>query len=61
MSTSQENLSLDICGKVLDSNQPTPLQKLARVMEFEYEPAHPPGLIRVFAVRMKKGWILSYP
>ena len=22
---------------------------------------HPPSLIRVFAVRMKKGWILSYP
>ena len=25
------------------------------------QPGHPPSLIRVFAVRMKKTWILSYP
>ena len=25
------------------------------------QPGHPPRLIRVFAVRMKKAWILSYP
>ena len=25
------------------------------------QPGHPPGLIRVFAVRMKKAWVLSYP
>ena len=25
------------------------------------QPWHPPSLIRVFAVRMKKAWILSYP
>ena len=25
------------------------------------QPWHPPSLIRVFAVRMKKGWFLSYP
>ena len=25
------------------------------------QPGHPPGLIRVFTVRMKKDWILSYP
>ena len=25
------------------------------------QPGHPPSLIRVFAVHMKKGWILSYP
>ena len=24
-------------------------------------PGHPPSLIRVFAVRMKKPWVLSYP
>ena len=24
-------------------------------------PGHPPSLIRVFAVRMKKHWVLSYP
>ena len=25
------------------------------------QPGHPPSLIRVFAVRLKKAWILSYP
>ena len=25
------------------------------------QPGHPPSLIRVFAVRMKKGWNFSYP
>ena len=25
------------------------------------QPGHPPNLIRVFAVRMKKAWVLSYP
>ena len=25
------------------------------------QPGHPPSLIRVFAVRMKKAWIVSYP
>ena len=25
------------------------------------QPGHPPGLIRVFAARMKKAWVLSYP
>ena len=25
------------------------------------QPKHPPSLIRVFAVRMKKAWVLSYP
>ena len=25
------------------------------------QPGHPPSLIRVFAVHMKKAWILSYP
>ena len=24
-------------------------------------PGHPPSLIRIFAVRMKKAWVLSYP
>ena len=24
------------------------------------QPGHPPSLIRVFAVRMKKAWVLSY-
>ena len=25
------------------------------------QPGHPPSLIRVFAVRMKKAWVVSYP
>ena len=25
------------------------------------QPGHPPSPIRVFAVRMKKAWVLSYP
>ena len=25
------------------------------------QPGHPPSLIKVFAVRMKKAWVLSYP
>ena len=25
------------------------------------QPRHPPSLIRVFAIRMKKAWVLSYP
>ena len=25
------------------------------------QPGHPPNLIRVFAVRVKKDWVLSYP
>ena len=25
------------------------------------QPGHPPSLIRVFAIRMKKPWVLSYP
>ena len=29
--------------------------------EDSYQPGHPPSLIRVFPVRMKKAWVLSYP
>ena len=29
--------------------------------EYSDQPGHPPSLIRVFAVRMKKHWVLSYP
>ena len=34
------------------------MPRLIRV--FADQPGHPPNLIRVFAVRMKKAWILSY-
>ena len=29
--------------------------------EDSYQPGHSPKLIRVFAVRLKKAWVLSYP
>ena len=29
--------------------------------EYSDQPGHPPSLIRVFAVRMKKAWVLSFP
>ena len=29
--------------------------------EDSVQPGHPPSLIRVFAVRMKKAWVLNYP
>ena len=36
--------------------------KMARApSEDSDELGHPPSLIRVFAVRMKKAWVLSYP
>ena len=36
--------------------------KMARApSEDSDQPGHPPSLIRVFAVRMKKAWVLSYP
>ena len=42
-----------------------PLDKTDNVVcvpsEDSDQPGHPPSLIRVFAVRMKKAWVLSYP
>ena len=36
--------------------------KMARApSEDSDQPGHPPSLIRVFVVRMKKAWMLSYP
>ena len=33
----------------------------AQSSEDSHQPGHSPSLIRVFAVRMKKAWVLSYP
>ena len=41
----------------LDRNQQTECAP----SEDSDQPGHPPSLIRVFAVRMKKAWVLSYP
>ena len=38
------------CAPSEDSDQPG----------HSYQPGHPPSLIRIFAVRMKKAWVLSY-
>ena len=45
------------CVPSEDSDQPGHPPRLIRVDQ----PGHPPSLIRVFAVRMKKAWVLSYP
>ena len=60
-------MSLLRCFKVLLSkvtNEPLhdKTNKMACVpSEDSYQPGHPPSLIRVFAVRLKKAWVLSYP
>ena len=35
--------------------------KMTTPSEDSDQPGHPPSLIRVFAARMKKAWVLSYP
>ena len=35
--------------------------KMSAPSEDSDQPGHPPSLIRVFAVRMKEAWVLSYP
>ena len=35
--------------------------KMTAPSEDSDQPGHPPSLIRVFAVRMKKPWVLGYP
>ena len=36
-------------------------KKMTVPSEDSDQPGHPPSLLRVFAVRMKKAWVLSYP
>ena len=36
-------------------------QTVCAASEDSDQPQHPPSLIRVFTVRMKKPWVLSYP
>ena len=33
----------------------------APIKDSDFQTGHPPSLIKVFAVRMKKAWVLSYP
>ena len=43
-----------------DGHQPS-VRKWARAWQNQQNDMHPPSLIRVFAVRLKKPWVLSYP
>ena len=56
--------TLQGAGPEKDTNEPPhdKTNKMARApSEDSDQPGHPPSLIRVFAVHMKKAWILSYP
>ena len=48
---------LVICNLSRDMTKPT---KWCAPSEDSDQPGHPPSLIRVFAVRMKKAWVLTY-
>ena len=55
---------LDFVGVPTEINEPhrDKTNKMACApSEDSDQPGHPPSLIRVFAVCMKKGWVLSYP
>ena len=47
--------------QVKDSNQNGMSRLVTKPTCWHVRPVHPPGLIRVFAVRMKKAWVLNYP
>ena len=48
-------------GHILVSCDMTNQQRGCVPSEDSDQPGHPPSLIRVFAVQMKKPWVLSYP
>ena len=51
---------LDIWVRVYMSRDMKNKQNCCAPSEDSDQPGHPPSLIRVFAVRMKKHWVLSY-
>ena len=57
--------SLSMLGTQLQGIHEPPHDKANKMAiapsEDSDQPVHPPSLIRVFAVRMNKHWILSYP
>ena len=57
--------SLSMLGTQLQGIHEPPHDKTNRMAiapnEDTDQPAHPPSLIRVFAVHLKKHWVLSYP
>ena len=69
-------VSGSVCRKVENTAIPWPLGAMIHITEPPHDktskmayapsedsdqPGHPPSLIRVFAVCMKKAWVLSYP
>ena len=55
--------SLSMLGTQLQGIHEPPHDKTNKmaIAPSEDQPVHPPSLIGVFAVRMKKHWVLSYP
>ena len=50
---------INVCSEVKLRHDKT--SKMTAPSEDTDQPGHPPSLIRVFAVHMKKAWVLSYP
>ena len=50
-----------IQSKIIEPTHDKTNQMACASSEDSDQPGHPPSLIRVFAVRMKKAWVLSYP
>ena len=48
-------------GKIYEPHHDKTNQMACAPSEDSDQPGHPPSLIGVFAVRMKKAWVLSYP
>ena len=57
-------VALTVLQIIIFTNEP-PHDKTNKMVcapsEDSDQPGHPPSLIRVFAVRIKKAWVLSYP
>ena len=58
-------IDFDVCLKQMITKFEPPHDKTNKMAcapsEDSDQPGHPPSLIRVFAVRMNKHWVLSYP
>ena len=59
-----KKLWLQLCpiySKLIDAPRDKTNKMACAPSEVSDQPGHPPSLIRVFAARMKKAWVLSYP
>ena len=50
-----------LCHLIFESPHDKTNKMICAPSEDSDQPRHPPSLIRVFAVHMKKAWVLSYP